>query len=122
MANFPIGQPRLKARAQRIHLELHPRIGPVLDQAEQVAGVLLGEDPRGEDLRVQGEAGVLIRLLRLERRADPIGREGRQDLLGVVGEVHDHHLPLAGVAAVQSRDRLHRVAPEHRLIEEHTGE
>ncbi len=42
--------------------------------------------------------------------------------VGVVGEVHDHHILLAFVAAVQARHRLHGVAVHDRLVEEHAGE
>ena len=41
---------------------------------------------------------------------------------GVVGEVHDHHILLALVAAIQAGDRLHGVTVHHRLVEEHSGE
>ena len=80
-AVFRIGELRLKARPQGVDLKLHLRIRPGLDQLEQIGGVLLREDPCGQNFRVQFRAEVLIRFFRLERRSFPILREGFEDLL-----------------------------------------
>ena len=55
-----------------------------------------------KDVCVKFRASLLIRFFRLERRACPILGEGFQDLRGVVREVHDHHILLAVMTAVQS--------------------
>ena len=45
-----------------------------------------------------------------------------ENSLGVVGKVHHHNILLALMAAIQSGQRLYRIAIHYRFIEEHTGE
>ena len=114
---------RLKARPQRVDEELHLRIrARCASSFDEIGGVVLREHARCQNLGVQFRAQFLVRFFRLERRALPVLRERLEDGCGVVGEVHDHDVLLALVAAVQARDRLHGVAVHHRLVEEHAGE
>ena len=71
---------------------------------------------------MQFEAKCWVRFIRLEGRAFAVFRERLENGLGVVGEVHHHDVFLALVAAIQPRNRLHRVAIHDRLVEEHAGE
>ena len=98
------------------------RIRPALERGDKVGGVLLCKDSCGEKLRVQFRAEVLIRLFRLEWRPLPILCEGFQNLLSVVREVHDHHILLAVVAAVQAGYSLYRIAVHDWLVEKHACE
>ena len=77
--------------------------------------------PVGKNLRVQFRAKLWIGFIRLEGRAFAILGESFEDRVGVVGEVHDHDILLAFVAAVQARNGLHGIAVHDGLVEEHSG-
>ena len=102
--------------------ELHLRVRATGDELGEIRRIFLGEHARRQNLAVDFGAQVLVRLFGHERRAFAVFLKRLEDGRGVVGEVHDHHIFLAFVAAVQPRHRLHGVAIHDGLVEEHAGE
>ena len=102
-------QRRVETVLARLGVEVHPREG--LD-------VVRREHAEVEQSALDLVEQVGVGLLR-EQGGLVVGLEGLPDLLGFVGEVQHHHALLAGVRAVQARQRLDRVDAAQLLVHVH---